>query len=278
VRTRAAVAATAIAVLTLAACTAKSGDALDGGHTGSPTTDSPSDDAAVTETQSPDELLSAALTSAFLEGSVHVVSTSVHGRHRSVFDDYAALLDGTQDITVDAMHAYVRVTPDASYARGNAAARTRFFNLPPSVAKAVGDRWFEVRPGDHLYDEVTADVVLHEVLVDFPPLDHSELLGTHVVDGTPLIGIRGELTARGAHQRTVVATWWLESDGLHLPVRLVASAGKDRYVRAFSDWGEERVVRAPAGAVRLSRLWPAGGAAPAAATSLSPPPSTPRAA
>jgi hypothetical protein len=254
----------AIVVFAAAGCTGASGEAVDRTSTSTAaSSDTASQDPANSENESPQELLAQALSAAYLEGSVHVVSTTIHGRHRSVFDDYASALDGTQDITIDKMHAAVRVTPEASYARGNAAARTRFFGFPPSVAKALGDRWFEVRPGDHLYEETTEDVLLHEVLADFPLVESSESLVERVIDGTSLVGVRG--TPAGADPATpAVATWWLEADAPHLPVRLVATAGKDRYVRAFSDWRETRTVVAPADSVRLSRLWTSGGAEPTA--------------
>ncbi len=86
-------------------------------------------------------VLERAMQSLSRSGSVRMAMDITDQGHHFRNITYAAADRGRHDITLDGMHASVRVVGDRTFARGDRSSLTGYFGLSDSTAQRLENRW-----------------------------------------------------------------------------------------------------------------------------------------
>lgn len=193
------------------------------------------------EPRSAQQWLTAALSSARKQGSVHLeLIAHLPGRTLSYSDDDGRN-NGVQRISVTpAMHAQVRVVGSTTYFAANRAALLNYFGFPAKTANKDANHWLVLRPGDPGYSEVTDGVTLASALTQVEVRAPLTLLPSRTLLGERVVGVQG------TGDQGSTATLWIRSTGSHLPVAYQANSPKRGTVNAsFMRWSMADVVTGP---------------------------------
>ncbi len=206
----------------------------------------------------PAAVLEHAMQSLSRGGSVRTaLDFSDHGiRLRNI--THSAADRGRQDITLNGMHAAIRVVGNKTFARGDRPSLTGYFGLPDSTAQRLENRWYLLLDGDPGFDDATSGVTLPSLVAKVRarlPVEPLHVLRPTVRNGVRVTGVRGASpNADDGPDSTV--TLWVSADARARPVELEMDdySAHLQFVIDFDHWGDPVQVAAPTPAVRLATM------------------------
>ena len=200
--------------------------------------------------RSPKSLRASIFAAARKQHSVHYVEHAVAPSLRQTMVADVAGSRGIQKITFTLQgkkgHFTVRVVKRIAYVRGNALG-LQSAGLTAADAARYQGRWVSIRPSNHLYPDLAADVTLPTFLHDIYPAAPLALVRT-TIRSKEVTGVRGTNRESGI---TFQEALFPDSKLRPLGVTDVDKSSGFVDATTISHWNEAVHVRAPAHAVPL---------------------------
>jgi hypothetical protein len=184
------------------------------------------------------------------EGSVHLAVTVTQGAAQQTIAQDSGRRSGRQIVTLSNGSISAVVVGGKAYVEGNANGLADYLDFPTKVAADLASLWISYRRSDPGYAAISSGVTLGEALRQLRPQGTLTKLGPSVVDGQPVIGVRGD-------QASGSVTLYVSTTGSPLPVEAAEQATSAQTTFAtvvLSNWHEELVLRAPLRSVPISSI------------------------
>jgi hypothetical protein len=215
--------------------------------------------AAATTSQTPAQLLRAALRDATGRGSVHETESASTAKFAITFSDDVSAPEGTQDIRIagEGEVPTIVVNGAAYFVGESQAVLVHYFGFPVALATELRGRWVSVPHSSSAYASVAADATLASALSELsPPASvHLTEIGLSKVDGAAVIGIRGPIPGSDKTPGGT-ATFYITDSRNPLPVQIDIVSPKGRATADLTSWGEPLSIKPPSGAIPIGNLQP----------------------
>jgi hypothetical protein len=215
--------------------------------------------AAAAASQTPAQLLQAALRDATGRGSVHETESASMAKLAITFSDDVSASEGTQDIHIaGAGETQTIVVNGTAYFVGQSQAVLQdYFGFSAALSTELRGRWVSVPRSSSAYASVAADATLSSALSELsPPAGvHLAEIGSSRLDGAAVIGIRGLIPGSGQTPGGT-ATYYVTDSRTPLPVQVDLASSKGRATIDLTRWGELVSIKAPSGAIPIANLEP----------------------
>jgi hypothetical protein len=195
----------------------------------------------------PAQLVTASMSAANKQRSVHYVSAGTYGgSHVTIVGD-SAPTRGVQHITFKHGTALGRVTVvmlgRALFIRGDKTALTDYMGFTPQQATQVAGSWVAVSTTAKGYTTIAAAVELRSTISELAMPGTVTQSPPSTRGGTPVVAVHGRATHSGV---TVVETLYVRPTGAPLPVAQVSKQGSNTSTVTFSRWNETVSLATPA--------------------------------
>jgi len=219
--------------------------------------------AANAATAAPSSLVTASLTAAAKQTSVHYVTVSSLGSQSiSVVGD-AATNAGQEAIVVTKgkLRGIVNARFDgqAVYYRANLYGLESYLGMPSTLAPKYTGKWISFTSADQNYPEISKSLTISSVVGDISLKPPMKLAGTKTINAQRTIGVSGTTTAVPTSGKTKdVATLYIATSANQLPVQFGAT-GKQKNMTEivkvnFSRWGVPVNPQAPTTSIPASSI------------------------
>lgn len=199
---------------------------------------------------SPRQILSRADAAAKAAGSVHFSSTTRQGPTSIAFSDDSEPGGGRQYITMSGGgQMTVILVSGIGYVDGNAAALSDFLGLTDAMSAQLAGHWISFSAGSPGYQQVVDGVTTTSVLGEINPAGPLTKTARQMVDGQPVVGVRGPAPASSQMPKGSKITLYVAATGRPLPVSCLEGAGRNLTNISLSHWGEQVSVTPPPHAI-----------------------------
>ncbi len=215
--------------------------------------------AAAGAAQTPKGLISASMTAANQQGSVHITGVSTLDGMKETLVADAGAKSGQQEVIIHQGktlgHVIGRLAGGSVYLKGDTAGLTSYLGMSASSAPKYANKWIVFPPSSKSFSQISGEFTLHGAVTDISLGDPLSLGGSSTVDQTPALVVKGT-TSSG--QTGSPAQLYVARGPTHLPVRFVvrdpSAKSKDYGQLDFSRWGEKISVPVPAKAIPSSSV------------------------
>jgi hypothetical protein len=172
-------------------------------------------------------------------GSVHAVtSIPVQGETATYVND-TGTDSGTQTVTLGPAEVSARAVDGVAYVNANASAITGLFQGSAAAAQQFAGKWLSFPSSSPAYRSIVETLTLPSFLQQVTPAGSVTKLGSSVVEGQSVIGLRGALPGG------FTGTLYVATSGAPVPVEEAMQTPNGITTIVFSHWGEAVNVSAP---------------------------------